>query len=190
MTNIRTFIAIETPTDLKEEMEKVQSLLKQSNADVRWEQKEKFHATIKFLGDVQENILPKVLSVIEATVQEHPPFQLTYEGLGCFPNKKNPRVVWIGSRNDDGTLDKLKTALDTSLKPFGFEPEKRNFHPHITLGRVKSTNRIKDLISMMEKVTFEPQSITVQHITVMKSILKPQGSEYSILGVYHLLKES
>jgi 2'-5' RNA ligase len=167
-------------------MEKVQLQLKQSNADVRWEAITKLHATIKFLGDVQENVLPAVLTSIKTNIEKHSQFQLTYEGLGCFPNKKRPRVVWIGCKNDDGTLDKLKTALDDSLLPFGFEAEKRNFQPHVTLGRIKSFNRIKNLISLIEKVTFEPHSFTVKSITVMRSILTPQGSEYSTLGEYHL----
>jgi len=186
VAGIRTFIAIETPSDIKVEMEKIQSQLKQSNADVRWESKEKLHATIKFLGDVQENALPSVLTSIKSSVEAHPPFHLTYHGLGCFPNKRSPRVVWIGCSNDDGTLEQLKLALDNSLLSFGFEAEKRNFQPHVTLGRVKGFNRLPYLISLIERVTFEPHTITVQRITVMRSILKPQGSEYSLLGEYHL----
>jgi 2'-5' RNA ligase len=162
-------------------MSSLQSELKKSNADVRWEPSEKFHATIKFLGDVEERNLPRIIAKIEQSVSTVPHCTVSYEGIGTFPDKEHPRVIWIGCENPDGNLLKLKSNLDAALHPLGFPIEERVFHPHITLGRVKSGIRIKDLLSMLENLTFEPRSAKVERIVVMKSTLKPQGSEYSVL---------
>jgi len=187
MGSIRTFIAFDTPEPIKEKMLALQSELKASNADVRWEPKEKFHATIKFLGNVDENQLPNVIKTIEEVSSAHSLFDVTYQNLGVFPNKKYPRVIWIGCENPSEKLQHLKDALDGALVPYGFEVEKRQFHPHITLGRVKSLRGLKYLTPMLENLTFEPQSTSINEILVMKSTLKPQGSEYEIVKTIYLL---
>jgi 2'-5' RNA ligase len=181
MSTIRTFIAFDTPIEIRESMKSLQSELKKSNADVRWEPSEKFHATIKFLGDVEERNLPRIIAKIEQSVSNVSSFIVSYREIGTFPDKHHPRVIWIGCENLDGNLLKMKNELDAALHPLGFPIEERTFHPHITLGRVKSANRIKDLLSMLENLTFEPRSTKVERIVVMKSMLKPQGSEYSLL---------
>ena len=159
----------------------LQSELKKTGADVRWEASAKFHATIKFLGDIEESKLPTIIKKIEQKVSTHPCFDVSYEGVGTFPNRNHPRVIWIGCENLDGQLLRLKNDLDVSLVPHGFPIEERSFHAHVTLGRVKSERGIKDLLSMLENLTFEPRSAKAQSIVVMKSTLKPQGSEYSLL---------
>ncbi|MEK7263087.1 MAG: RNA 2',3'-cyclic phosphodiesterase [Bacteroidota bacterium] len=178
---IRTFIAIDTPAEIKEKMFSLQSLLKQTNADVKWEAKEKFHATIKFLGDVDERQLSSIVATIKNVVDTFLPIELTFEGIGSFPNRIAPRVVWIGCENEDGQLRRFKNALDKQLSQFGFEIENRKFYAHITLGRVKGNRNIKDLLLSMENLTFSPQKIQCSEILVMKSVLLPQGSEYFVL---------
>jgi len=181
MASIRTFIAVETPESIRKDMSTLQAQLKKSNADVRWEHEEKFHATVKFLGEVDEKILPSVIGKIEEVVRRHRQCEVVFETLGCFPNVKNPRVIWIGCTDQSGELGILKSVLDKELQSFGFEIEQRPFKPHITLGRVKESRRNRDLISLIENLTFEPHESSVTDVVVMKSVLKPQGSEYSIL---------
>ena len=181
MPSIRAFIAIETPESTRKDISVLQTELRKSKADVRWEPEEKFHATIKFLGDVDENQLATVISMIEAVAAQHEGCMVVFEKLGCFPNARNPRVVWVGCSNPDGKLEALKTILDKELHSFGFEIETRPFHPHITLGRVKSPQGNRNLISILENLTFEPHACAVKELVVMRSVLKPSGSEYSIL---------
>lgn len=162
-------------------MSDLQTQLKDCNADVRWEPVDKFHATIKFLGDVQDQMLPTVMQIIKQVVARFSPFDVVYRSLGAFPNKRRPRVIWIGCENSSGELLGLKEDLDTTLKPLGFPVEERTFHPHITLGRVHGERGVKDLLSKVESLTFEPHSARVERILFMKSRLKPQGSVYSIV---------
>lgn len=183
---IRSFIAIDTPLTIREQMAELQSKLKETGADVRWEPIEKFHATIKFLGNVDEKSLPKMITTIDHALKEFPPFTLTYTQLGCFPRVQQPRVIWIGCTNTDGTLQQIKETLDNVLLPFGFETEDRAFHPHVTLGRVKSLKNIQFLIPMLQSLTFHSPAITCTAIMFMKSVLKPQGSEYSRIHTFDL----
>ncbi len=186
MGTIRTFIAFDTPEEIREEIRKVQDTLRSAGADVRWETADKFHVTIKFLGDVEESRLPGVLSRISGVLNGRPPFTVVYEKVGVFPDLKRPRVIWIGCDNPDGTLLAMKEALDRELEPLGFEIEERRFRPHVTLGRVRSPGKIKNLTPMLESLTFGARNGRIDVVSVMRSVLKPQGAEYSILQSLHL----
>jgi 2'-5' RNA ligase len=186
MGSIRTFIAFDTPTDIRTELASLQEKLKTARADVRWESSDKFHATIKFLGDVDESILPEIINDIRTVTSSHQPFTVTYKNLGCFPDIRHPRVLWVGCENTDGTLERLKNVLDTQLAARGFEIEKRTFHPHITLGREKSSRRLEYLTPMLENLTFEPHTTMITEIIIMKSVLQPQGATYTVLKTLSL----
>lgn len=186
MASLRTFIAINAPEPIRKEMKFLQDELKKSHADVRWESSEKFHATLKFLGNIDEAKVPRVLSTLESTLLPFKPFEVTFYSLGSFPDKRHPRVIWIGCENPDGTLLRIKNDLDKNLLQFGCEIEKRDFHPHVTLGRVVSEKGLYHLTPMLEKLTFEPRKTLLDGIYFMRSVLKPEGAEYSILKIIHL----
>jgi len=183
---IRTFIAIDTPAEFKPEVSTIQRQLMASHADVRWEHEEKFHITLKFLGDVKETMLPGIISQLETVITESPAFYLTYKDIGCFPNQRFPKIVWVGAHNNDGKLQELQTTIEDELISFGFKRERNSFTPHITIGRVRSERGIKDLISSIEKVTLEPRTFLITELLVMKSVLKPTGSEYERLKMIPL----
>jgi 2'-5' RNA ligase len=181
MGSIRTFIAFDTPEPIKEAMRVLQFDLRNSGADVRWEPVEKFHTTIKFLGSVEDRMQPAVRQEVEQTVTRFSLFDVVFHSLGAFPDKRHPRVIWIGCESGSGHLLRLKEALDSALAPHGYPVEERTFHTHITLGRVKGERGMKNLLSKLENLTFEPHTARVERILLMKSTLGPHGSEYSIL---------
>lgn len=183
---MRLFFAVDTPISIKKQMEKIQLQLIETDADVKWEPKEKFHITIKFLGETKENLIPQLEKYLNSIGETYPPFQLVYKNLGCFPNVNRPRVVWIGTELKDDILIKIKDYLDENLKQFGFEIEDRKFTPHITLGRVKSMKNIKNLISIIENLKFESEPVFCGEIILMESILKPTGSEYKVIRSVNL----
>lgn len=186
MATIRTFISFRPPENVRDEIAKIQDQLKESHADIKWDLPQQFHATIKFLGDVEERTMPNVLSTIRRAIAGTPPFEITYQIVGSFPDNHHPRIVWIGCEDGRGTLLQLKNNLDKLLLPLGFVVEDRKFHPHITLGRVKSNRNVYHLTPMLENCTFEPRVAVVEDVLVMKSVLKPQGAEYSVLQSIHL----
>ena len=186
MATLRTFIALETPEAERKLFSQIQSTLKESDADVKWEHESKFHTTIKFLGDTKEDLLPRIKANIAEIGKEHSPFVLTFDSVGFFPNWHNPRIVWIGCNTHIPTVSHIKTRLDSILAPIGFEVENRPFHPHITLGRIKGDNGVKHLLSIAESLTFEPSTIEMKELILMRSTLRPEGSEYSIVEKFKL----
>ncbi|MBI3195491.1 MAG: RNA 2',3'-cyclic phosphodiesterase [Ignavibacteriae bacterium] len=186
MNTIRTFIAVDTPEEFKSEISNVQDVLKVVDSEVRWEKEKKFHITLKFLGDVKERIMPGLLSHIETVLRDFSSFELTYGTFGCFPNMKFPKIIWVGAHNADGKLLEIQTTIEDELISFGFKKEKNPFTPHITIGRVKGQKNIRDLVSIMEKLTFTPRTFHINEIVVMKSVLQPSGSEYEIIQTIQL----
>jgi 2'-5' RNA ligase len=182
MNKIRTFFAVDTPPHIKVKMTEVQMILKESGADVKWESAEKFHITMKFLGDVFENVLAEATKKLTDELRSNKSFTVTYRGLGCFPNLKDPRVVWIGCENPDGELSKIKDRIEAVTIPYGYPSERREFSPHITLGRVKGHRGVKDMIDKLKGTQFTTEPTICDEILVMKSDLRPTGSVYTILN--------
>ncbi|HEY4644471.1 MAG TPA: RNA 2',3'-cyclic phosphodiesterase [Bacteroidota bacterium] len=181
MSKIRTFFAIDTPEPIRDRILEVQTSLRERDSDVRWESRDKFHITLKFLGAVEEATLHGILDKVANALAPVKTFRLDYQGLGCFPNTRYPRVIWLGCENRDGSLVHVQQTIEAIVEPFGYEKEKRPFHPHITLGRVKGTGGIPELVRLMQKTLFELQTTECQEILAMKSDLRPTGSVYSVL---------
>lgn len=87
-------------------------------------------------------------------------------------------MLWLGIEDPSGTLKSLEQKIEASLSPLGFEPESRPFHPHLTLGRVRSPKNQRQLLAMMETVTFASDLYTVEAFMLMQSELQPTGSLY------------
>ncbi len=189
---IRTFIAVDTPPDFKVQAEQIQNELNEIKAPVRWEKSYKLHMTLKFLGDTDTDTIHKVEnSLLEITTKQRP-FWVRYNGLGCFPNTKNPRIIWIGCTPLSPDLEKLQNTIEENCAKIGFKKETREFHPHITIGRVKvrsgkDRRMLPDLIKKMESVTFDSLENEVHSVLLMKSELRPGGSVYSILKQFSLI---
>ncbi len=188
---LRIFIAIDTPPEFKIQAERIQNELAASNAPVKWEKSTKLHLTLKFLGNVDTALKEKVESKLQHITLNRRPFWLRYNGLGCFPNTSNPRIIWIGCNPLSSDFEKLHRSIENACTEIGFEREKREFHPHITIGRVKirsgkDRRTIPDLIKKMENLTFDALENEVQSVLLMKSELHPDGSVYSILKQFSL----
>lgn len=183
---IRTFIAIDTPPDFKVQAEQIQKELDIPQAPVRWEKSYKLHLTLKFLGETETSLMPAIESRLQEVASAHRPFWLRYNGLGCFPNRNNPRILWVGCTPLSSELEHLQRHIEDACEKLGFERDKRTFHPHITIGRVKlkadkDRQLLTGLIKKMESITFDSLESEVHTILLMKSELRPGGSEYSIL---------
>ncbi len=186
MAAFRTFVAFDTPSPIRDEMLVLQRDLAASGADVRWESPDKFHVTVKFIGNIDEGSVGPLGGALRSSLAPFGPFEAVYASLGCFPDKRRPRVIWVGCTESRGILLGIKEAIDAALLPFGVEIEERAFHPHITLGRVKSDRGLRNLTPMLERCTFEPRSARIERLDLMRSVLRPQGAQYSILQSIHL----
>jgi RNA 2',3'-cyclic 3'-phosphodiesterase len=180
MPAMRTFIALPTSTIIQQLMADVQSRLKAAQADVKWESQDKFHITLKFLGDTEQSKIELLTSALSKIAKQLPTLEITYDSLGVFPNLHNPRVVWLGTQSNQAILD-LQSAVEKTCMDFGFHKEERAFHPHITFGRVKGIHNLARLTDAIKTITFEPMQSRCSEVLLMKSDLRPSGSIYTIL---------
>lgn len=179
---IRTFIAIDVPSKIKDDIFEIQKeLVKSVGEGIKWEEKEKFHITLKFLGDVNEEAINSIHHVLSESLSGFGNFAITYKGIGCFPDLKHPRVIWIGCEDQSGKLFTLQKLVEEKMSELGFEKENKDYHPHITLGRVKNPKNLTGLIKKIESINFEARTGEVEEVLIMKSDLKPTGSVYTVL---------
>jgi 2'-5' RNA ligase len=181
MSVMRAFIAIKIPAEIREKIRDVQEKLKQSEAHVTWVHPENIHLTLQFLGNIDEEQVPQIVSQLQESVKIVSPFQLQVGYAGAFPNLRYPRVVWIGISDDAaGSLKTFQEDLSLRLAEIGFEPEEGRFKPHLTLGRVKSRKNKSNLLRAIESiVNIWLGEIAVKAIYLIRSELKPTGAEYT-----------
>ena len=178
---IRTFIALPLPGDVRSAMASVQRQLIDSGAEVKWDTPEKFHITLKFLGDTDSSIIPEITRQLKISLGTFPAFELAYVKLGGFPNVERPRVVWIGSTESQQIL-RLQSQVEEICTSHGFEKDDRPFHAHITLGRVKGSRNLERLTASLKSITFEPLLARCTEVHFIRSELKPTGSVYTLLN--------
>ena len=178
MEKIRAFIAIELPEDVKRHLAAViQVLAEQIPPAVRWVTPERMHLTVRFLGDTAVNRLPALVKALDTAVSRQTPFTLYLDQLGCFPNKKRPRVIWAGLSDSEKALPGFKQAVDACLSPLGWEPEGRPFQPHLTLGRVKDGRKVA---SVSWGTPLERLAAPVAAVHLIESQLTSGGPIYTV----------
>jgi 2'-5' RNA ligase len=179
---LRSFLAIELPRAILQKIGGVQEDLKSSHADVRWVSPEKIHLTLKFFGNIEESRIEPIVKSIEGPIQTTLPFPLSIRGMGAFPYLKNPRVIWIGLVDGSGILAPFQRQLEIQFEKIGFQVEDRPFHPHLTLGRMKSSRGKEELIERIEKHREEEfGDFQVERVLLFKSDLRLTGPIYTAL---------
>lgn len=184
---IRIFIAIALSDEIREKLRQVTESLKKTDADVKYVEPENAHLTLRFLGYVNEPRLEDIKVALETTLDGITPFEVSFSEIGAFPNVNVPRVVWLGISRGGEELRRIRGRLEESLSRIGIEKEGREYHSHLTVGRVKSGRGRNKLVSWLKSnVDLEIGSMKVSEVVLMESVLKKEGPEYSPLKVVNL----
>ncbi|MBN2075940.1 MAG: RNA 2',3'-cyclic phosphodiesterase [Dehalococcoidales bacterium] len=190
MDTIRAFIAVELSSEIKTEMDKIESILKsQSSTPAKWVNPESIHLTLKFLGDVPSDRITEILDAIKSGVNGIPSFQIQLTGLGVFPNPARTQVVWAGLSGKMDRLEQLQRNIEVEMEKLGFPREKRKFSPHLTLARVRNhatRDERKRLGDIVTGTPFTGGIIRVDLVNLMQSRLTGQGALYTCLGSIRL----
>lgn len=179
MKKIRAFLAIQLPEKARGILSQVsQELAPQMPARaVRWVAADRIHLTLRFLGETPVSKVPVIGAQMDEIAAVTAPFELVLDDLGCFPNRKRPRIIWVGIQGEVDALRSLKTAVDEALMPLGWEKESRPFRAHLTLGRVKDSRRLQG-VEWRAEVKKEAICVTAFHL--IESRLMPSGPIYTI----------
>jgi 2'-5' RNA ligase len=142
------------------------------------------HLTLRFLGDVDKNALPELVSRLRSVAEHSRPLNLTCAGIGCFPDLRYPRVIWAGVRDAESELDMLSRRLEESIGSFAAKPAEERFVGHITLARCHrigrgEAERLAKFVSQRADQVFG--SWRCGELVLIRSELLPSGARYSIL---------
>src|SRR5262249_30151520 len=96
MARIRTFIAVDLGKAIRDRTVALQETLARTGTEVKWVEPENLHVTLLFLGEVGDREVPQVCRIVGEETQQHPKFLMSVETVGCFPNPRRPRVIWVG----------------------------------------------------------------------------------------------
>jgi 2'-5' RNA ligase len=184
MFRFRGFIAIDI--DVFPKLIEFENDIKELNIDVKLVEPKNIHITLKFLGDTYENQLDQIQRIIKSSVRGIAPFNIKLKGAGVFPNINYIKVIWIGIK-DNNILGIISSKIDKQLSKIGFKKEKRNYSPHLTIARVKSSkgkNRIMQIIEKYKNIEFI--DFKVDTIKLKRSDLTPKGPIYTDIKNFKL----
>ena len=165
---MRLFVAVDFDNKTKQKISELQRELREMSVKGRWKHIDNFHLTLKFLGEVEGQKLDLIRQVLTGAAGAVEPFSIRLGELGCFNGRESLRVVWLGMQGEVQILNRLSTGIDNNLNIIGFEKEKRQFTPHITIAQdvifKEDFNTVKTIINR-----FEFEDIYVDRFVLMKS---------------------
>ncbi|MFC1563876.1 RNA 2',3'-cyclic phosphodiesterase [candidate division KSB1 bacterium] len=179
---IRTFIAVKIPSVIQQVISDFQKSVSEEIPGIRWIKPENIHITLKFIGEIKEELVDRIIRDVMNVPQGEKKFDLSISGTGVFPNLKRPRIFWIGINRGSKKLSKLASCIEDRLIPMGIQKEKRSFKPHITIGRFKNIPHISGLSEFVSPEVFGECEFPVSEFHLMKSTLMPTGAEYESLA--------
>lgn len=183
---MRVFLGIDLPSDLKKSLSDLKNKVSlPEGLKIKWVEEPNFHVTLTFYGEISQNLLTKLIYLVENITQKFSTFKISLNTLGFFPERGSPRVVWIGIDQGKDRLYELFDRLKEGYRKIKLKFEDR-FHPHITLFRIKSMEREKGFEEYFLKLSKEVErlkgvSFVVNSVKFFESILTSEGPIYKIL---------
>jgi 2'-5' RNA ligase len=187
---IRAFIAVELPGGVRERLGELQAVLRRARlgVNVSWVRTENIHLTLHFLGDIPESSVPTIGKQLDEVTACRAPFDVAAGGLDAFPGWNRARVIWVGCDDRRGRLGELAGAVREAMERVGFQPERREFAAHLTLGRIKFPRPDATLTKVADSLKDTARgTIRVRDVHLFQSELHPHGSIYTRLSS-HCLK--
>lgn len=184
MNTTRTFVAVNVSPAVIEQATALIDRLRAAPTDVKWVEPHNMHISVRFLGDVRDADIPDVCRAVTEAVSAMQPFAISCRGAGAFPDAHRPRTIWLGVDQGLDELTGLQAAVEESLASVGFAKEGRVYHPHLTLGRVRSGGpALRDLGRLIrDHADFEAGTAAIEEVVVFASYLDRSGPTYQPLG--------
>ncbi len=139
---------------------------------------DQMHITLKFIGDVNENKIPKIKECVRKACEGVSPFRITLRGTGAFPNPRRPSVVWIGADPED-IMSGIARRIGDNLRCIGIGFDDKRFKSHITIGRCRDPVNIDEFLNRYSETEF--MSFECSEVLVMRSVLGPRGAKHTVL---------
>ncbi|HLP40038.1 MAG TPA: RNA 2',3'-cyclic phosphodiesterase, partial [Fibrobacteria bacterium] len=148
-----------------------------------WVPPEQMHLTLRFLGEVDGETFTMIREALGGVQSRK--FHLSLKGVGHFPKRGDPEVLWVGIAGGDEVI-RLRNRIESLLVKRGVEPDARKFHPHVTLARIKDTKALWIGRYLIDNSLFALHEIPVQAFHLYSSRLTPAGAEHTLEASYPL----
>ena len=185
--NLRAFVAVPIPDAVALFLMQIQGRLQLPGRNIRWVAAKNIHLTLTFLGDVDPSRVSAIAAQMDAAANVTTAFSLTAKGVGVFPDLRRARVLWVGLVGDLDRLKAIQATLESGLESEGFKRASRGFGAHLTIGRIRrriEAQVIGESLAPLKSVASD--FFRVDRLMLFKSMLKPNGPEYTLLHTSHL----
>lgn len=182
---LRLFAAVDVPERVKQVVVDGIEPWKERLGAGRWVPPENWHVTMKFMGRTWPRLRAWVEEACHEAAAAVRPFRVSLDGLGVFPRSKSARVLWVGLRDRTGGLAALAGALDEAMAR-EFPPEKRPYHPHLTVARFQPPVPVSDQAEDLAATRFEAEPFRVGTLVLYRSHLSPRGARYEPVERFRL----
>jgi 2'-5' RNA ligase len=188
----RIFIAVDISDEARRRVSEYSEALRREFPDLRvgWEKAEKLHLTLKFLGETTENQLKDLIEIVGKAAVQISNFKLQISETGVFPSLRNARILWLGVKDEKGSLAEISGILESECEKIGFPKEKRKFTAHLTIARLREPQKSKEIALKHLQNKFEPVDFEVSEIVIYESRLQPNGSIYAAISKTNLISEN
>ena len=176
MSSVRTFLGVPLRRPLKEAILTMQGQLDPQIPAVRWIPPENLHLTLHFFGDVDEETLERIRVSVLSVKHCQQPFTVEVKGLGAFPSRQRPRILWLGLEPKDQLIQLHKSCQD-QLRRAGVITELRSYFPHVTIGRLRQSKPALTVFARSDEQRLLGQ-LAVDRLVLYESRLHPGREEH------------
>lgn len=188
---VRAFIAVEIDEVVRANtvqlMENLQKGIRHTGAHPKWVAPENLHVTLFFLGQTRQAMIARMKEELGNAIADRPAFEAQFQGLGVFPTPRQPSVLWLGVDHGRRPFKELQAEIVRSLMPLGWEPDRKPFHPHLTLARIRSQSGVPAMMQVVHSHrTADCGACPIASVVLFKSDLRPGGPLYTLLHTWPL----
>ena len=186
---MRLFVALAPPDSALDDLEAAWTPLRSGRDDLRWTNREAWHVTLAFLGEVSEDVVVRLAPRLERAARRHRVFPLAFAGSGAFPRPERANVLWCGLSGDHKALGELAASVGAGARRAGALPpdEGRKYRPHLTLARCRAPSDVTGLVERLSG--YHGESWPAREIYLINSRLR-ERPRYEILGRWPLRPDS
>lgn len=188
---MRVFVAFDLAIPVVENLvllqEDLTAPLRSAGAKPRWPDAANIHLTVRFIGEVDDALVMRIREQLRLVAARTPKLALQTRGTGCFPDARQPRIIWAGAGDGSEAVVALQKDVEEALSAIGVAPDERPFFPHVTVGRVRTPTGRVDAESMLRPYADTDFGTSqIKDIILLESRLGPKGAEYRVIERFPL----
>jgi len=183
--SFRAFLALPLASLFQSEITPFIQQAQREFPEIRWVRPDQIHITLHFFGSIDRPAVTRIKQVVEPITQAVSKFKVSLEKWGCFPNPDRPRVIWLGMGGEIERLSRLHSLIERALEKAHFPVETRSFKPHLTVGRMKQSNRKIELNRLHFDSTAQKE---LSEMVLFQSHLSPSGARYETIETFPFSK--